>query len=83
MAIYKAQVDTPYGLFLVAVKSTEYDARQDILFAARSELPSHYVMTKIKSGSEVQKSNTRILKKMCAIKNCVSNGEFWGYIKRL
>lgn len=80
--IYKAQIDTPYGLFLIAARSNEYDARADILSAARGDF-NHCHPAMIKIQGDVSKSNRRILVSMQAIKSTQTNGEFWAYIKRV
>lgn len=78
---YKAQIDTPFGLFLIAVISTRETARQDIYSAVYAEFPVQYGSIKIKG--DVQKSNKRIITKMYAIKQALSNGKNWAFIKRI
>ncbi len=79
--VYRATVDTPFGLFNVAVLTMDPYARQSILSVARSEFPCHPAMVKVKG--EVVKSNRRIFKKMSPIKNAQSGGEHWAYFKRI
>lgn len=80
--IYKAQIDTPYGLFLIAARSNEYDARADILSAARGDF-NHCHPAMVKIQGEITKSNRRILAAMQPIKCTRTNSDFWAYIKRI
>lgn len=80
-AIFKVQLDTPFGLFTIAVDSTEHDARSDIYSAAYSEFPAPNGMLRIQG--DVKKSNPRILGNMTPIK-CAKNyrsGQ-WGWAKK-
>lgn len=75
--IYKARVTTPYGRFIVAVKSDGEDAARDIRTAAASEL--RCALATIKVGDVFTDST------MCdffPIKNAVSNGEQWAWMAR-
>ncbi len=80
-AIYKAQIDTPFGTFLIAVDSTKDYARSDIYNAAYSEFPAPNGMLRIKHN--ITKSNKRILSKMYPIKNARKNDTFWAWVKKL
>jgi hypothetical protein len=77
-AIYKAQVDTPFGYYLVAVLSTEAYARGDIYNAIGTELTGIGKTVRIKG--EVKKSNRRILGGLSPLKKCYTRGEQWGWI---
>lgn len=81
MAIYKAKVSAPFGLFLIAVNSIEMDARGDIMTAALSEFNCPAGMLRVKA---VSKSNRRILRRMVASKHCqTSDKGCWAWIKRI
>ncbi len=41
LSIYKAQISSPFGVFLFAVESTEFDARGDLLTAVVSDMNCH------------------------------------------
>lgn len=79
-SIFKATVNTPYGLFMVAVDSTAHDAKSDIKSAILSDLPSHVGQVQV---SEVKKSSRRIIATMDELKRCNSSNGQWGWIKKL
>lgn len=79
-AIYKAQVSTPFGLFLVAVLEIEPFAKESISNLVQCEMNLAWGIFKVK---EIKKSNRRILNNMHPVKNASSNGMQWGWMKRI
>jgi len=81
-SIFKGTVDTPFGLFLVAVDSTAQDAKRDIYSAVYSLFNMPQGMARV--TNEISKSNRRILGKMAPIKNATSyhSGQ-WGWAKKV
>ena len=77
--IYRAQVLAPFGLFTIAVDSTEYDARVDLMTAAITEFSCSAGMVSIKN---VSRSNRRIIANMHPITKAQSNGQTWAWINR-
>lgn len=80
-SIFKANVSTPYGLFLVAVDSTEYNAKSDIIAAVQSDLPSHIGHIRV---DKVKKSNRRIISGMDKLSKCHNYqvGQ-WAWIRKI
>lgn len=79
-AIYKAQVNTPFGLFLVAVLEAEPFAKDSIVNLVQCEMMIAWGNFRVK---EVTKSNRRILNSMTPVKGANSNGIQWGWMKRI
>lgn len=75
--IFKATVTSAFGEFLFAVDSTEFDAKSDILTAALSEFNCPAGMIRVK---DIAKSNRRIVKNMCPVKNAQVNGKQWAWV---
>ncbi len=79
-AIYKAEVSTPWGIFLVAIDSIEFGAKFDIATVAYGEFNAPWGLLKV---GDVKKSNRRILKKMSPIKNARVGDTYWAWIVRV
>lgn len=80
-AIYKAQIQTPFGTFLFAVKEIKPYAKKTLTNLAYSEFKTPYGMLKIETP---QKSNRRILSNMHPVKNANDyNSGQWGWMKKL
>lgn len=79
MAIYRSNVKTPIGQFIVAVDTTPQDARVDTITAAVAEFRCNAGLLRV---DEPQRSNRRITANMWPIKACQSGGQQWAWIMR-
>jgi hypothetical protein len=79
MAIYRSNVKTPVGQFILAVDTTASDARADTITAAVAEFRCHAGQLRV---DEPQRSNRRIVADMWPVKACQSGGEQWAWIIR-
>ena len=75
-AIYTAEVISPFGSFIFAVDSTEYDAKSDVRTAAGGELRVHQGLLTVKN---LKKSNRTVLKKMWPARGC----QEWAWLRRI
>ena len=78
--IYKAQISSPFGIWLFAVESTEFDARGDLLTAVVSAMNCHFGLIRIK---KIHRSNRRIIAAMTPVKKAQYYGKHWAWMKRL
>lgn len=79
MTIYRSNVKTPIGQFVVAVDTTLQDARADTISAAVIEFRCPAGMLRV---DEPRRSNRRIVANMWPIKACQSNGQQWAWLTR-
>jgi len=79
MTIYRSNVKTPIGQFVIAVDTTPQDARTDTVTAAVAEFRCHAGLLRV---DEPQRSNRRIVADMWPVKACQSGGETWAWIIR-
>ena len=73
-AIYKAEISTPYGRFIVAVDTIESGAKSDIISAFISDSKCHVGQIRV---GEIKKSS----RKLVADKQLVK-GTNWAWIMR-
>ena len=77
--IYRSNVKTPIGQFVVAVDTTAQDARTDTISAAVAEFRCHAGLLRV---DEPRRSNRRVVAGMWPIRACRSNGEQWAWFAR-
>lgn len=78
--IYKAQIIAPFGSFIIAVDSTEHDARTDIITAALTEFNCPVGMIRIKG---ITSSNRHLINNMFPIDKAQVNNQIWGWIRKI